>query len=147
MKKCLAVVLALLMLVSAFQIVGFAEKADAALGTTTTGNSADVEGLNNTYGSYLDANSSYKDAVKDIKIPALSYKKANAKIEKIKEQVDENGVKKNDVLKWTGEKGSLTYSFTVEEAGFYEIQMSYLPIAGRGLPLALSFMIHQAKKL
>ena len=141
MKKCLAVVLALLMLVSAFQIVGFAENADAALSTTTTGNSADIESQNDTYGSYLDENSSYKDAVKDIKIPVLSYKKANAKIEKIKEQVDENGVKKNDVLKWTGEKGSLTYSFTVEEAGFYEIQMSYLPIAGRGLPLALSFMI------
>ncbi len=143
MKKCLAVVLALLMLVSAFQIVGFAENADAAVGKPDVETSVEnkYNAANDTYGSYLDANSDYSDAANDINIAVNSYKKADAKVELVKEIEDDNGVKKNNVLKWTGEAGSLTYSFGVAEAGFYEIQLSYLPIVGRGLPIALSFEI------
>ena len=86
MKKCLAVVLALLMMVSAFQFVAFAEKADAAPGTTTTDESVTTTGQNDTYGSYLDENSSYKDATKDIVIPANSYTKLDPmkKVNKVK---------------------------------------------------------------
>lgn len=155
MKKCLAVVLALLMMVSAFQFVAFAEKADAAPGTTTTDESVTTTGQNDTYGSYLDENSSYKDATKDIVIPANSYTKLDPmkKVNKVnnkvsvgafsveKEITDEFAVAKKNVLKWTGETGSATYSFKVEEAGFYEIQLTYLPIVGRGLPLSMSFKI------
>ncbi|MBR5012171.1 MAG: extracellular solute-binding protein [Clostridia bacterium] len=143
MKKCLAVVLALLMLVSTFQIVGFAEKADAAVGETDVVTKEEIkyDANNDNYGGYLDSKSNYADAKKDIFIAAGSYKKANAKLELVKEVEDQEGVKKNNVLKWTGEKGSVTYTFKVDEPGFYEIELSYMPIVGRGLPLSFAFKI------
>ncbi len=137
MKKCIAIVLALGLLLSLFQVTCFA--AEAADGSGTVENitlSGDDE---YTYADYLEENKAVANATEDIFIAADSYSSADAAIEKVGTHTDEEEVKGENVIKWTGEKGSVTYTFNVEKAGMYEIKLAYCPIKGRGLPLRFGF--------
>lgn len=48
---------------------------------------------------------------------------------------------KKDVLSWTGEKGSLTWNFNIEEAGLYHIALEYIPISYKGMNIEFSVKI------
>ncbi|MBO5776731.1 MAG: extracellular solute-binding protein, partial [Clostridia bacterium] len=94
------------------------------------------------YALYLEENSGFTDAAESIVIKADSYTALkDAAVEKIGEFADEEGEKRDGVIKSTGEKGEITYKFTVAKAGFYTIKLSYCPIKGRGLPLSISFLV------
>ncbi len=148
MKKCIAVLLSLLMVMSLFcgcsssvengddgATKATENAADKQVSTTTTGSGA------NTYHAYLETNSTNADAKTDIVISADSYVSSDATVENVGVYKDEAGTEKTNVIKWTGEKGSVTYNFTATEAGMYDIALGYCPIAGRGLPLAFELAV------
>ena len=98
MKKCIAIVLALGLLLSLFQVTCFA--AEAADGSGTVENitlSGDDE---YTYADYLEENKAVANATEDIFIAADSYSSADAAIEKVGTHTDEEEVK--------GENGMIT---------------------------------------
>ena len=136
MKKCIAAVLAALIALSACSIAAFAAEPVADEATTP----AKTTVSSDKYYAYLQEANKQKDATADIYIPADSYASSDgAVITPVGTYADENGVSKDNIIKWTGEKGSLTYTFTVAETGVYNIALEYLPIAGRGLPLVFGF--------
>lgn len=145
MKKCVAILLAAIFAISAFQVACFAETSDNSGGTVAVPSVVQSESSGTEYDKYLQSNSNLKDAEKDIFISGDSFSgNDGAVVSGSMEYTDDNGVTKSGVIKWEREKGSLTYTFTVENAGFYELALSYCPIAGRGLPLAFSFKIDGA---
>ncbi len=142
MKKCFALFLALIIALTACQMVCFA--ADAETGDElndylTTQPSTASDG----YANYLKENADCADATDSIVIKADTYTgvSAGATVEKVGEYTDEENEKRDGVIKSTGEKGEITYKFNVEKAGMYTIMLSYCPIMGRGLPLSFSFLI------
>lgn len=142
MKKCFALILAFLMVITTCQMVCFADEAktdteikDALLNqpiVTTDG-----------YANYLKDNAGFADATNNIEIKADTFSAfdGGVTVEKTGEYTDENGKKRDGVIKAAGEKGQITYKFNVEKAGMYTIRLSYCPIKGRGLPLSLSFLV------
>ena len=146
MKKCIAIALSLIMLLSVFQVAVLAD--DGANGATG-GSSApsDLSSIltsndSGSYDNYLNANSGIPAAKEDIFVPAGSYISAeDAVVTQMGEYIDENGTVKNGVVKWEKEKGSLTYTVNVPTDGMYEIMLEYCTIKGRGLPLAVGYKI------
>lgn len=141
MKKCFALFLALIIALTACQMVCFAaEKETGELNDYLTTQPSTANGV---YAEYLQENAAYADATSSIVIKADSYTDASADaiVEKIGEYTDEEGEKRDGVIKSTGEKGKITYKFNVEKAGMYTLKLSYCPIKGRGLPLSFSFLI------
>ncbi|MBQ6816047.1 MAG: extracellular solute-binding protein [Clostridia bacterium] len=141
MKRYIAIILAVAFTVSVFQVTCFAET------TGTTGETQQISEINlaaddNTYAKYLEQQAAFENGTTSYSLPAVSYSAANgATVETVAEYTDENGVKNENVLKWIGEKGTVDYTFNVETAGLYEIELSYCPIKGRGLPLRFSFAV------
>ncbi len=141
MKKCFALFLALIMALTACQMVCFAaEKETGELNDYLT---TKPSAANDGYAEYLQANADYANAKNSIVIKADSYTDVSdgAVVEKIGEYTDDEGKKRDGVIKSTGEKGKITYKFNVEKAGIYTLKLSYCPIKGRGLPLSFSFLI------
>ena len=140
MKKCIAIVLALAFMFSLFQVTCFADEAVAGTNGVVQEITVNSNG-EKTYTNYLEANKNVKDATENIVISADSFVSSDAAIEKIASFEDENKVVKENVIKWTGEKGTATYTFSVPADGMYEIHLTYCPIKGRGLPLRFGFSI------
>ncbi len=140
MKKCFAILLVLAISLSVFMPVCYAAEADAATPPTTVTETVET---NNGYKGYLQKNADYSDAEREIVIKADGYTglSADVNVTVQGEYTDEAEKKLDGVLKVTGEKGEITYTFNVEKAGLYEIMLTYCPIAGRGLPLAIGFAI------
>lgn len=144
MKKCVAIILALMFALSAFQTVCFAE-GEAATETTVENIDAVTDDGEYDYFDYLTDNAQTGDAENNIFIAANGFSAVDgANIENIGVYTDENGIASENVIKWTGENGTVYYTFNVEHAGFYEIQLSYCPIKGRGLPLKFGFAVDGA---
>lgn len=148
MKKCIAIILALAFTLSMFQAVCFADEAAVTEPENQTAENVTVPSTDDgeyDYADYLADNSQFADAEADIFIAADSFtSNEGASVENTAEYTDENGVTAANVIKWIGEKGTLNYTFNVEKAGLYEIQLSYCPIKGRGLPLKFSFAVDGA---
>ena len=142
MKKCLAVILALIMAVTACQMICFAAEAETngAVADALISQSATAS---DGYAKYLEANAGFADATEKIVIKADTYTAISdgAVITAVGEYTDEAGEKRDGVIKSTGEKGKITYKFNVAKAGMYTIKLSYCPIKGRGLPLSFSFLV------
>lgn len=139
MKKCIAAVLAALIALSACSVAVFAAE-PAADGATDATAPAQTTVSSDKYYAYLQEANKQKSATADTYIPADGYTSSDgAVVTPVGTYTDDNGVAKNNIIKWTGEKGSLTYTFTVPETGVYNIALEYLPIAGRGLPLVFGF--------
>ncbi len=141
MKKCFAILLVLIIALTTCSAVCFAESAAA----DAQGNTSDTvtQAAKDTYNAYLQENASFTDAKSSIVIKADAYTALDdaAAVTKVGQYTDEEKETRDGVIKVTGEKGKITYKFTVTEAGFYDITLSYCPIAGRGLPLAFSFLV------
>ncbi len=142
MKKCIAVLMALLMFVSAFQMMAMAAPAD----TNVPPADADAfEIVGDTYYTYLQQHKGYADAKKDDEVALKGNQYTSSDGADIKKldgaREDDNGVSKDGLIQWSGEKGTVTYTFDVKKKGMYEIQLTYLPIEGRGLPLSFDFFI------
>lgn len=140
MKKCIALVLTVVMLATAVSFNCFAAEAEKGVvdeGTTelqTTNNSG------NGYYDYL-AKYGYSDAAEDIVIKADGFSSFDGKVSPVGSYTDQDGVKKDGVVKWEGEKGSITFDVNISQPAFYELQLGYCPIEGRGLPLSLAFKV------
>ncbi len=139
MKKCIAIILVLAFAVSMFQVVSFADEAAAPENQTTQ--EITLENDEYTYADYLEDNKDIADATSDIFVAGNAYSSVDGAAVEAAEHTDENGVTVKDAIKWIGEKGTVNYTFTVENAGMYEIALAYCPINGRGLPLRFSFLI------
>ena len=138
MKKCIAIVLVLAFAVSMFQVVSFADEATLPEDQT-------VEVItpqdDYTYADYLEDNKDVADATTDIFVAGNAYSSVDGAAIEATDHTDENGVVAQNAIKWTGETGTVNYTFTVETAGMYEIGLSYCPMVGRGLPLRFAFAI------
>ena len=141
MKKCFAILLALIIALTTCSVMCFAEA--AASDTQGSENITVTQDEKDTYGAYLQENASVTDAKSNIVIKADAYTALadGATVEKVGPYTDEEKETRDGVIKVTGEKGKITYKFNVTEAGFYNIALSYCPIVGRGLPLAFSFLV------
>ncbi len=141
MKKCFAILLVLAISLSVFMPVCFAAEADTTGAVTSTVTETTV--TDSGYKEYLQKNADYNDADSEIVIKADTYTEvsAEANIANQGEYTDENGKKLDGVIKVTGEKGEITYTFDVQTAGMYEVMLTYCPIAGRGLPLSFGIMV------
>lgn len=139
MKKCFAILLVLVISLSVLMPVCSATQAD----TSTEPTAAETTKTDNGYKGYLQQYADYDDTDSAIVIKGDAYTQVSndANITKVGEYTDESGKKRDGVIKSLGEKGEITYTFNVEKAGFYEIMLTYCPIAGRGLPLALGVKI------
>ncbi len=139
MKKCIAIILVLAFAVSMFQVVSFAD--ESTLPENQATEEVTVEKEEYTYAEYLEDNKNAVDAKSDIFVAGSMYSSVDGAVIDVLQHTDENGVTAQNVIKWTGEKGTVNYTFTVEKAGMYEIGLSYCPIAGRGLPLRFEFAV------
>ena len=141
MKKCFALLLALIIALTTCSVVCFATPAEADTQdqqTTTV-----PQAKQNGYSAYLQNHADVSDAKSSIELKADTYIAVSdgANVEKVGKYTDEKAETRDGVIKVTGEKGKITYKFNVTEAGMYDIKLSYCPIVGRGLPLSFSFLI------
>ncbi len=140
MKKCVAILLAVVLAMSVLPISAFAEQAPDA----SVVPEAEVQGSaisESEYDIYLKENN-FSAADAEIFIQGGSYTlNEGAVVSEAMDYTDENGIVKSNVVKWEREKGSLTYTFNVEKDGVYSLALGYCPIKGRGLPLSFSFKV------
>lgn len=141
MKKCLAIILILALAVSMFQIAAFADEAPLPENQVVQDITPTDDG-EYTYADYLNDNKDVADATTDIFVAGDAYSSVEgAAVENVAEFADENGVTEKNLIKWTGETGTVNYTVTVEKAGMYELGLAYCPIKGRGLPLRFAFKV------
>lgn len=141
MKKCIAMLLALVMLLTASSLTCFAAEASEAEANNKSEIATDASSQN-AYIAYLESvAATHTDATESIVLSADSFSASEGAVEKVGTHTDAAGTTKTGVVKWTGEKGYITYTVNVPANAYYELQLNYCPIAGRGLPLAFGFMV------
>lgn len=146
MKKTLAIVLSFVMLASLCSVAGIAAPESQIISTPKKG-TADVQPAadtsdNYTYAKYLNDNKNFADAEKSIIIAGNAYAAATgAAVKGVPAYKDELGTEKQNLIEWTGEKGTVYYKVNVEKAGLYELGLTYCPKEGRGLPLEMGFAV------
>lgn len=89
------------------------------------------------YSAYLSKNDDLQMADSSIIVSGGDYyseQKSGA------ERISEYEGKQN-VLKWDSQKGTMTYQFLVEDDGFYELFITYMPIRCRGSDIRLGVKI------
>lgn len=89
------------------------------------------------YDGYLESLADYKNATDSITVQGDSFVSSNGADAT---KVAEHDGKKN-LLKWTNEKGTVTYKFTVKEQGMYSLKFFYQGIKSRSNPIKLSVLI------
>ncbi len=143
MKKCIAVILALIFALSTVSVAALAEESGVvASQNVSTNQTVELKNDDYLYSKYLSAHQGFTDSQTDYIMAGDSYTAIDgAIVEKVDSYTDENGVTKEGVLKWTGEDGTLSYTFNIEKDGLYEISLIYCPIKGRGLPLSFAFKV------
>lgn len=143
-KRIVATVLAVIVALSVCQIAVFADEAVPISETTEAGVVTPTEKSDNyTYAQYLNDNAALADATVSLSKVGDAYSSKDADAENIGTYTDENGVAKDGVIKWTGEKGTVAYTFNVEQAGLYELMFTYCPIKGRGMPISVSVSLDE----
>ena len=89
--------------------------------------------------SYADYQAQYTGAIypdTQIEIPAAQYSQTTGPDCKVVDSLDG----KSDVLV-TGEDGTVTWQFSVTDAGFYNVRMLYYPVEGNGATIERSLYI------
>ncbi len=83
------------------------------------------------YQTYLDANS-YDGTLSaaQVEIDIFTYEANGAAVEEARDGFDLNGTAIASAALKTGDVGSVSWPFTVEEAGFYNLQIGYVATAG-----------------
>lgn len=132
MKRILCLMVVVVLLFTCFTVSVSADNTEAAPAPVVR----NTDGVSD-YDSYLETAKDYKGATKSITLTGDSFVSAvGANAEKIAEHKD-----KKNLLKWTNEKGSVTYKFTVEEKALYSLKFFYEGIKSRANPIKLSLLI------
>lgn len=143
MKKLLSLLLAVLMLVSAFSLTAVAAPSDssddsAAVETeNATGSNVSTEYIKVTYEDYLSKYADAKPGTEEIVITAdnLTAKTSGVKVNK----GDYDGVK-NTIF--TGEDDEVTFTFKVKEAGLYTLYLDYHTEDGKNISVERALSIN-----
>ncbi len=134
MKRLLCLALSVLFIASCC-IVGVS--ADTNTADTPVETPVVRDGSLTEYDDYIADNKDFTNATKQIVIEGDSFTSlAGAKAEKVAEF---DG--KKTLLKWTNEDGTVTYNFTVEEAGFYSLCFYYEGIKSRSNPIKIGIKL------
>ncbi|MBQ8411203.1 MAG: ABC transporter substrate-binding protein, partial [Ruminiclostridium sp.] len=150
-RRILAVILSAAILMTSQPVV-YAEEGttETTTGAETAVSAADNEGeevstitnimstgdRENTYSAYFTRHSEKNAPKKEIVINA-----SEGEVSEGAEYAIEEYEKVEDCLVWTSNGDTVTYNFTVEETGIYNLEMYYYTIAGKSTTIDIGIMI------
>lgn len=94
-----------------------------------------------SYDAYLAAHDGAASPNLEISIPVTSFVAADAEVQVLHGLVDAAGVA-YDVAVATGETGFIEWAVPVPEAGLYNVEITYYPLPGRGIPIQRELQIN-----
>lgn len=120
------------------QWVGAQTDGDTPAGSATAQLTAYKRAI--SYPEYLAQHREITRPDREIVIPAEALSNLNAEIELLE---DYEGMPGKSVL--TGERGFVEWEVEIEEAGFYNIEITYYPVTGRSTPIQRAVSINGAR--
>ncbi len=145
MKRVFCLLVSVLLMVTCLSVVAYADEAAVTtIGAADTAKSnapANI-GSGSDYDSYIAANSGFVPVKGDTQIVIQGNSFVSSKGAAVEKAAEYDGRK--NVLKWTNEEGSVTYRFTVKEAGFYSLRFYYQGLKSRSNPIKLGIKLDDA---
>ncbi len=144
MKRIFCLLVSVLLMVTCLSVAVSADETVSQVVTTGTAAAPVKSGITagNDYDSYISANSGFTAASDDAQIVIQGNSFISSDGAEVQKVPEFDG--KKNVLKWTNEEGSVTYRFTVKEAGLYSLRFYYQGLKSRSNPIKLGIKLDNA---
>lgn len=145
LKRAASLFMAFATAAAMVQIAPFAsaESEDAASDSLTTqsSNASDANGLTSTsnknaYKNYIVQYEGENYPMTDVNVDVTNFTASNGAVCELKDFEGET-----NCVSWLDSEGSITWSFNVKQAGLYNMEMLYYPVAGKNTTIEVGIML------